>query len=671
MIVFVVLNYSLMLGLYLIHPLLGLFYIILSFLYLLIKKKDKLKLYIISIILFSFSFVVINKEVKKEGTYIGIVIDVSENYYIFNSELSSYYIYEKSNNKEIGDILKIEGKIEKINFTNYESNFNFEDYLAAKNVFYELDVKSEFIIVSSFIKIERMKDLLTNNLSSFYRMLLFSESSDVSNTVSELGIYSLLSSSGILVYFLMDFLKRILFRFIHNKKRIYLPYIIASPLIFLSSFKIGVIKALFSQFNKDILNKKFDRNSIYCIFLLIVLLINPYYFKTTSFIFSFILPYFIGYLNSAKNVFKNKELANSFFIQLLFLPASISVSNSYSIVSILLMLFFKKVFGFIYSISYILLFIPYSFILLNPFANLLIKILKLLNNISFKLNYDNLSIYFIILYYVIFLICLILFELNELKKGFIGVVILSSYIISISSTFSKYIDSYVAFINVSQGDSILIHDKNVDVLIDTGGSLYKDIGNDVLIPFFKRKGIKDLDYVFLSHNDYDHNGAFDTLFSNFIVKNYVIGSNFSFKDVGNLKFINLNKYGDNTLENDDSSVIKLEFYSKTYLFTGDISKSIEEKLVLYEDIKADILKVAHHGSSTSSSEEFLRKVNPEIAVISVGENNRYKHPSSDVINRLNKLDIKILRTDIEGTIIFNESRLNKLISFYKKKEDDF
>ena len=146
----------------------------------------------------------------------------------------------------------------------------------------------------------------------------------------------------------------------------------------------------------------------------------------------------------------------------------------------------------------------------------------------------------------------------------------------------------------------------------------------------------------------------------FLVKNYFLGSSFSSIEVGDLKFTNLNHYGDNSLSNDDSSVIKVDFYGTSYLFTGDISIDIENKLIKYEDISSDILKIAHHGSKTSSSYNFLKKVNPKIAVISVGKNNYYNHPSDIVLKRLNSLNIKTYRTDIDGTITFDKYIKNNI-----------
>ena len=105
-----------------------------------------------------------------------------------------------------------------------------------------------------------------------------------------------------------------------------------------------------------------------------------------------------------------------------------------------------------------------------------------------------------------------------------------------------------------------------------------------------------------------------------------------------------------------------EYGGVNYLFSGDISSKVEEKIIASnKDLKVDVLKVSHHGSSTSTSYEFLTHINPKVALIGVGSNNLYKHPSSEVIDRLNKLFIKIYRTDIDGSILIYKSLISERI----------
>ena len=243
-------------------------------------------------------------------------------------------------------------------------------------------------------------------------------------------------------------------------------------------------------------------------------------------------------------------------------------------------------------------------------------------------------------------------------------------------------------IDVGQGDSILIHSNNTNMLIDTGGKLKhyseswmkKDnessIAENSLIPFFKSMGIRKLQFLELSHGDYDHLGETLKIIDNFKVEKVFInegyinnnekriinridsnvlyeGSSFS---VGNFNFISLNT--DLNDENDSSTILYGECGDIKLLFMGDASVRSEEYVLNNYDIgKIDILKVGHHGSNTSSSKKFIKTINPTYSLISVGEKNKFGHPNKEVLENLN--NSKIYRTDEDGSIMF-KIKNNKL-----------
>lgn len=210
----------------------------------------------------------------------------------------------------------------------------------------------------------------------------------------------------------------------------------------------------------------------------------------------------------------------------------------------------------------------------------------------------------------------------------------------------------ISFINVGQGDSILIRDKNVTVMIDTGGISSFDLAKEVTIPFLRKQKIYKIDCLIASHQDYDHIGAKNSLISNFSVRKYVESRDDFPLKVGNLTFNNYNIYDYND-ENEKSLVLSLDFMGKNFLFTGDADIEIEKKILKDNpNLKTDVLKIGHHGSKTSSSYAFLETLHPEMCIISVGQNNKYGHPNEEVINRLKKLKLKYRRTDLEGTITY-------------------
>ena len=284
-------------------------------------------------------------------------------------------------------------------------------------------------------------------------------------------------------------------------------------------------------------------------------------------------------------------------------------------------------------------------------------------------------------------------KLNKLIKIIIGLVILivvtiqgnlfdnvSNATASINdSTKSDKIDAKVkenfsvSFIDVGQADSVLIRNGNYNMLIDAGNN--ED--GEKLVNYFKSLGIEEFTYVFATHPHEDHIGGMDDIINNFKIDNYYMSNKLSttktFMDVldaldgRNLEYTVPNKgdtlkLGDANIKviypgddksniNDSSIVLKITYGKNSFLLTGDATSNVERK-IYNEDIKSDVLKVAHHGSSYSSTDVFLDKVKPYYAVISVGKNNIYNHPSNKTLEKLNKRNIKVYRTDLDGTIVF-------------------
>ena len=233
----------------------------------------------------------------------------------------------------------------------------------------------------------------------------------------------------------------------------------------------------------------------------------------------------------------------------------------------------------------------------------------------------------------------------------------------------------VHFIDVGQGDSILIQVNSKNLLIDSGPSASKD----KLVKYLNSLKISKLDYIIATHPHEDHIGNMSYIIDNFEVLNFYapkVNSNTKafetmveslvIKDLKikvlkpNIKSIYL---GENTKVdvfspisneyenlNNFSSIIKISYGTTSFLFTGD-SEELSEKEVLTQgyDLKSDVLKVGHHGSSSSTSKRFLDAVDPYIAVISVGKDNSYGHPSQEVLSRLK--DLTIYQTDLDGNIL--------------------
>lgn len=241
----------------------------------------------------------------------------------------------------------------------------------------------------------------------------------------------------------------------------------------------------------------------------------------------------------------------------------------------------------------------------------------------------------------------------------------------------------VYFFDVGQADSILVINENQTMLIDAGNN--ED--GKLLVENLKTVGVTQIDYLIGTHPHEDHIGALDD-----IIKNFEIGTIYmpkvqtntkTFEDVldavaekelsittpkvkdtfivGNAECKVLAVDNNAKDLNACSIVIQMEFDGFSYLFMGDAEKEVEDKILKQfnaneSGIKTNILKVGHHGSSTSSSEKFIQAVAPEIAVISVGKDNSYNHPNEEVIGRLEQIGSKIYRTDEAGNVFIEQEK---------------
>ena len=232
----------------------------------------------------------------------------------------------------------------------------------------------------------------------------------------------------------------------------------------------------------------------------------------------------------------------------------------------------------------------------------------------------------------------------------------------------------ITFIDVGQGDSILISSKTKKhLLVDTGGIIRsrtrtKTIAEITILPFLIYQGINKLHYVLISHFDQDHSGGVRYLQENFKID--AIISNGNPKYPRTLRFPNEKKlfvgseieitqlapnfYNSGESKNDNSLVNLVKIKNITLLLTGDIEYKQEQLLVRKKEIPSNVtlLKVSHHGSKTSSSSQFLNQVKPIISIISCGKDNRYGHPNKHVIERLQLTSNTVLRTDLNGAIQF-------------------
>lgn len=205
-------------------------------------------------------------------------------------------------------------------------------------------------------------------------------------------------------------------------------------------------------------------------------------------------------------------------------------------------------------------------------------------------------------------------------------------------------------LNLGQADcSVIVEPFHKSaVMIDCGQNLYRDNVERIVMPFLENKNIHTIDTLILTHDDFDHNGGYDSLKNKIEIKQVIEDSN-QIVNVDYPFYLLLSER--EAKDTNDSSIISYFTYDHlTYLFMGDASKQIEKQLMATYDLKADVIKVGHHGSNTSSDPDFLDSLDCKVALISCGYKNKYGHPSVETLKTLENLHINTLCTSDCGSI---------------------
>ncbi len=640
-----------------------LFLIILPLFYLFKYKNLKWKSFVylsftlISLLLFLF----IPKGKEGEIETYGIVFVSKTNYYLLLTLKGKFYVKNYDNDLPFLSIMKIKGTIQELSFSHYESGFDFKDYLKSKGVFYSLNIKDSNII---FKPVDFKKTIqnyaeqyLNDDSKNLVSYLLFNQSISTSyKSLTNLNLFSLFSVSSIHLTFLLSFIQKFLSK--RNKKMINLIKIsILIFFLYLTSFKPSIIRILlltiFSLLNSK--NKiKLDyleRISLCAIFFLSI---NPYHLISQSFYYSYPFLFYLALTNT------NSKKSDKFKIVLLLFSFSILLNciqnGGFNPLSILSHIVILPLTHLVFIFSIFLLIIPHVAYLINPLISLILKVSNALDNVSIFIITGKPSVIFCIVFYILFLLVTILKMYSYKRESEVLKIVLFISILSLSlnDPFPHY---ELNIIDIDQGLSMLIRYKHYNFLIDTGGLNKTDLATESLIPYLRKKKINNLDAVILTHDDYDHCGALNSLNTNFKIQNIYWQTDFLKEDdntlyIGDLKIENLNDYNISSDSNSLSGVYTFEIRNKKILVMGDAPVAVEKKLVFgkKEKIRCDYLIIGHHGSKTSSSLEFLKATEAKKAFISCGENNKYGFPHKVVLDNLKKANIPYKRTDQDKTL---------------------
>lgn len=632
--------------------------------------------------------------------------------------IGNYYfksIKERDNfykNYNIGDKILVKGKLNIPSNNTIPNTFNYKKYLYNKRIFYALNIDEFKIINKNKSILYEIKDYVYKRLDNIkyneylYAFILGEKSyidSSTYETYNSNGITHLFALSGLNVSMLSFIVLNILKKFkITETKKYIIIFFLLFIICFITDFPSSIVRAsfffIFIYFNKKY-NLNIKTDNLLILLCNTLLIINPFVIYELSFKLSFTTTYFI-LINS--KWFGKKYIKSLIRISYISFLGSLPIiaSNFYSVnlLSIINNIFFVPfVSVIIYPVSLITFIIPKISYLLKFLVEIMEIVSNYINQIKlFNLNIPKLNIFTVIIYYIFML----LYSYNKRFK-YLLIMIIVIFINSLCPLLDK--NTYIYFCDVGQGDSTLIVTKNNEsILIDTGGVtnyINKEFGKrnsnfslmkNTLIPFYKSIGINKINYLFLTHGDYDHIGEAINLVNNFKVDRVIFNSDDynklendlikvldkkNIKYYKNIKELNVddnklyflnNKLYDN--ENDNSNVIYFNYNGIKFLFMGDAGVEREKDILKkYNLSNIDFLKVGHHGSKTSSSEKFINSINSKYSLISVEANNRYGHPNSEVLDILN--NSKIYRTDQDGSILIKiKNNKYKIYNYAPYKE---
>lgn len=435
-------------------------------------------------------------------------------------------------------------------------------------------------------------------------------------------------------------------------------------------------------------------DSISIVFLLLVIY-DSFIIYHVGFQFSFIVT--LGIILSRKwlsSVHSSafQVLIISFISQMIILPFQLQYFGYLQPLSILLNLLIVPYFS-VFVIPYVFLLLLFSFLprfLLRVFDELFIMIHQgVIQSIEWTdklfhtpLLLTDLPLWFFIMYYTLLIAALILLEKKHLKRAFFCftavIFLLAGY--AAQPYFSP--KGYVTMLDIGQGDAFIIElpKRQAVFMIDAGArfsfedmeptnSVYKQI----IKPYLYSRGIQQIDALFITHEDIDHMGSVEFMIQDRMIANIFVSEFYPRTDrviemaqksgvpvysltggeslhIKGQEFNILGPMKDKQSANENSLVMQTKIGERNWLFTGDMGKEEEKELLKNFELDIDVLKVAHHGSRTSTGLEFIKALQPDIALISAGKNNAYGHPAQEVVADLESEEVNILRTDVYGAV---------------------
>ncbi len=617
-----------------------------------------------------YLFPIQSKYQNQDTLFYGMVTSIKQNedYYKIEIEakeklIAFYYNKALDGTITIGSMVRVEGTLEQIPDNTIPNLYSWSKFYRSQNAFYYLTIQ----------KIEKVKDVFSlkqlflkqmnrsKQSSPYLKALFLGDTKDLEDEVKESyqvnGINHLLAISGMHLSLITSKLKK------YPKAKV---SILVLTFLLLGK-NVSYLRAIIFYILNCFLPKKYKVRDKILLTIGLLLWINPYYVDQVGFWYTTLLSSaFLLLMPKQKDTsFFKKRFMNSLFAFLVGIPLSLWFFYKINLFTPILNVFFIP---FFCSLVVPLLILTFFIPKLDSLCHL---ILSLFEQFSIKCStYLNGTIilgkpsFFALFVWLIWVFHLILFLYYKRRKVGFLLLILSIFLLFLTPTKEE-----VVFLDVGQGDASYLSSNGKRMLMDTGNKKGKD-----LISFLESKGTTTLDYLILTHGDSDHLDNALLLMEHFNIGHLIYNpgevnlketevlslareknistsicyENENFK-MGKFSFYSLTQEGVD--ENSNSCIYYVTYPKLSFLFTGDMTKENEDLLMKkYRLPSVTYLKVAHHGSKTSSSLSFLSYLRPTRAIISVGKNNLYHHPSPITIQNLEKAQIPYDETSKVGSI---------------------
>ena len=565
------------------------------FLFYLNERFHSKRILIVFTILSLFSIVLVKpcKEAEK-GIY--TISEIKQSYYVAKKQRTRVLV-QSDLDLNFNDQIQVDS-LEPIHTDDNFTLFSFTKYNASKNVFYK--TKSIRILKKSNSLKSKLYAYIASQKNSKVLLSLYYGIHE--DTIDE--IYTMLGYGYISAYFIVfNLLKRK-----YEDKKIRISLLILSILFgSFFVFTLSLTRFILYQISYLFFKSKSDQIgfTILCFSIL-----YPTQVLSISFVLPILLQLVSYFCTEHKWIVQKMVLISVLFIYF----------KKVDIVSFLLFNLLRKLYGCVFLLG---MFIPDFLTLKIPYLT-----------IHYAPQYV-----FILVFIVVYIQCL---------KHFKWIYMILFLIPFLEVFCNPFFQVYT--LNIGQGDCSVIVEpfyKSV-VMIDCGQSLYRDNVERIIFPFLENKNIHTIDTLILTHDDFDHSGGYDCLKEKVKIKQVIKDS----KDKVNVEypFYLLLQERISKDENDSSIISYFTYDHLNYLFMGDASKEIEKQLMDTYDLKADVIKVGHHGSNTSSDAAFLDSLDCKIALISAGYKNKYDHPSTETLTTLDHLHIHTFCTSTDGSI---------------------